>query len=101
MYPLVSTISFVARFYLCYITIEQLPVFSNDALGWVFGQILSIYTLFRLICYPIVGLISSHLEVQSAALRSAMYFILYLPLVGIYWLILSLLTNIFGVLPIS
>lgn len=101
MYPIVSAASFIARFYLCYITIEQLPIFANDAIGWVLGQVLSVYTIFRLICYPIVGVISSNLDIESATAKSIMYFILYLPLAGLYWLVLLLLTNVFGVLPIQ
>lgn len=100
MYPAVSTASLLARFYLCYITIEQLPIFANDAIGWVFGQIVSVYTIFRLICYPVVGLLSDYFDIQSASARSIIYFLLYLPLTGIYWLVLWSLTNIFGVLPI-
>lgn len=101
MYPIVSTLSLLARFYLCYITIEQLPIFANDTTNWVLGQVLSAYTIFRLICYPIVGVISSRLEIRSATAKSVMYFLLYLPLVGVYWVILLLLTHIFGVLPIK
>lgn len=100
MYPIVSGLSFIARAYVCYITIEQLPIFANDTIGWVFGQIISIYTIFRLICYPIVGLISDYFDIQSASARSIIYFLLYLPLAGIYWLALWLLTSVFGVLPI-
>ena len=100
MYPIVSSLSLAIRFWLCYITIESLPIFSNEATGWVFGQVVSIYTLFRIICYPIVGVISERLDIDSAATRSIMYFILYIPLAGLYWVLLLLLTHVFGVLPI-
>ena len=100
MYPIVSSISLAVRFWLCYITIESLPIFSNDATGWVFGQIISIYTLFRIICYPIVGILSERLYISSATARSIMYFLLYIPLAGLYWVLLLLLTHVFGVLPI-
>jgi len=99
MYPIVSSISLAVRFWLCYITIESLPIFSNDATGWVFGQIISIYTLFRIICYPIVGILSERLYINSATARSIMYFLLYIPLAGLYWVLLLLLTY-FGILPI-
>lgn len=100
MYPIASSLSFIARVWLCYATIESLPIFSNEAMDWVFGQIVSIYTIFRIICYPIVGVISDRLDINSATIKSVIYFILYIPLVGIYWLILLLLTHVFGVLPI-
>lgn len=101
MYPLVSALSLFARFYLCFITIERLPIFVDDTANWIFGQVLSIYTVFRLICYPLVGFISERLDIRSATVRSIMYFLLYLPLVGIYWFALMILTSIFGILPIK
>jgi hypothetical protein len=101
MYPLVSTLSLIARFYLCYVTIEQLPIFANDTTNWVIGQIISIYTVFRLICYPIVGVISSRLEIRSATAKSILYFLLYIPLMGVYWVVLLLLTHVLGVLPLA
>lgn len=100
VYPIVSSLSFIIRFWLCYITIEAVPIFSNEAVGWVLGQVLSIYTIFRLICYPIVGVIAGIIEVESPTAKSIMYFLLYLPLIGIYWLVLLFLTHIVGVLPI-
>ena len=101
MYPIVSTLSILLRFYLCYVTIEQLPIFANDTINWIVGQIISIYTIFRLICYPIVGRISQQFDIRSATVKSILYFILYIPLAGIYWLILLLLTHVIGVLPIQ
>ena len=101
MYQIVSTLSLIVRFYLCYITIEQLPVFANEAVGWVFGQVLSIYVLFRIICYPIVGALSEAFDIQSPTAKSIMYFLLYIPLAGLYWIALLLLTHVFGVLPIQ
>lgn len=100
MYPIVSAISFIARIYLCYIVIEQLPIFANESINFVVGQVISIYTIFRLICYPIVGEIASKFSVQSATTKSILYFLLYLPFVGIYWIVLLLLTHVFGVLPL-
>ena len=100
MYQLVSALSFIARIYLCYVTIEQLPIFANGSINWVFGQIISIYMIFRLICYPIVGRISQSVGIESAVAKSVLYLIVYLPLIGIYWLLLLLLTHVFGVLPI-
>lgn len=101
MYPLVSSLSLIIRFWLCYITIETLPIFSNGAIEWVLGQVISIYTIFRLICYPTVGMIAKKMEIESATAKSIMYFILYLPLAGIYWMVLLFLTHVIGVLPIK
>lgn len=100
MYPIVSSLSLIIRFWLCYVTIETLPIFSNEAVEWILGQVLSIYTVFRLICYPIVGMIAGKMEIESSTAKSVMYFFLYLPLIGIYWFVLLILTHIVGVLPI-
>lgn len=100
MYPIVSSASIIIRFYLCYITIEALPIFSNEAIGWILGQAISIYTIFRLICYPIVGKIGRKFDIKSSTTKSVVYFILYLPLAGTYWVALLILTRVFGVLPL-
>lgn len=100
MYPIVSSLSLIIRFWLCYMTIETLPIFSNETIEWILGQVLSIYTIFRLICYPIVGMIVGKMEIESSTAKSIMYFFLYLPLIGIYWVVLLILTHIVGILPI-
>lgn len=100
MYPFVSAVSFLVRFYLCYITIEQLPIFANDTVNWVIGQVVSIYVIFKLICYPIVGKVSDHFEMRSSTAKSVIYFLTYLPLIGLYWVVLLALTNVFEILPI-
>lgn len=101
MYPIVSTLSLIVRFYLCYISIEQLPIFVNEDTNWLFGQIISIYTIFRLICYALVGAISSRMKENDSTIKSVLYLVLYILLAGIYWLVLLLLTNVFGVLPVG
>ena len=98
-YKIVRSISQLLRFCLCYATIEQLPLFANEGATWLFGQIISIYTIFRLICYPTVGVLSRKWGIENPIARSIMYFIMYLPLIGIYWVVLRLLTWI-GILPI-
>lgn len=100
MYPMISALSLLVRMYLCYISIEQLPILTNDSLNWMIGQVLSIYSLFRLICYPIVGIVSTRLGIESASLKSILYFIFYLPLLIIYWLLLIMLTHFLEVLPV-
>ena len=55
MYKEISAISYAIRAYICYLTIETTPIFDNEGLTWLFGQIISIYTLFYLISYAAVG----------------------------------------------
>lgn len=100
MYPIISRLSFLLRFWISYKTIGQLPIFSNGNVNYVIGQTLSIYTIFRLICYPLVGIISSNLNIKSPIARSILYIVLYIPLIGIYWLIAKTL-EYFHILPIS
>lgn len=101
MYPIISFASLAIRWYLCYISIETLPIASNAGINWLIGQVLSIYAIFRLICYLITGLLIEKWDIDSPTLRSVIYFFVYLPIVGLYWLLLWVLTNVFGVLPMT
>lgn len=100
MYQVVSSLSLIVRSWICYITIETLPIFANEAIEWVFGQIISIYVIFRLICYPIVGVLSRRMRIESSTAKSIIYSILYILLAGICWAILLILTHVTGALPI-
>lgn len=101
-YPIIAVFSYIGRYILCYLTIEQIPIFESEAAQWfwsaLFGGVL--YTVFYFICYYEVGAISKKFNVKSSSAKSALYFVLYLPLIGIAILTLWLLTH-FGVLPIS
>lgn len=101
MYPVVSSASLIIRWYLCYISIEQLPISSNVGIDWFIGQIVSIFIIFRIICYFITGLLIEKWDIDSSTLKSVIYFFVYIPIVGLYWLLLWALTNVFGVLPLT
>lgn len=101
MYPVVSSASLIIRWYLCYISIEQLPISSNVGIDWFIGQIVSIFVVFRIICYFITGLLIEKWNIDSSTLKSVIYFFVYIPIVVLYWLLLLTLTNIFGVLPLT
>lgn len=98
MYPIVSCVSFIIRFLICWGTIEKYPVFANETLGWIIGQILSIYTILKLICYIITWNVAPKFWVKSPTWKSIIYFIIYLPLIAITYWILRLLTK-FHILP--
>lgn len=102
LYRIVSTISFIVRYLLCFFTIEAVDIFADAGAqilwSFVFGGVL--YFIFNLICFPIVGAVSQKLGFESSAFKSFLYFVLYLPLVFVTYGILLLLTH-FGVLPIS
>lgn len=102
LYRIISKISLVIRYLLCFFTIEAVDIFADAGVQilWsaLFGFI--IYYVFNLICFPIVGAISQKIGFESSAFKSLLYFLLYLPLIGLTYGILLLLTH-FGVLPIS
>lgn len=102
MYRIISTISFIVRYLLCFFTIEAVDILADAGAqvlwSFVFGGVL--YFIFNLICFPIVGAVSQKLGFESSAFKSFLYFVLYLPLVFVTYGILLLLTH-FGVLPIS
>ncbi len=100
MYSVISAASLITRIYLCYLTIETLPIFAESGLNWLIGQIFSVYTIFRLICYPLTGYIVEKIGIENPSLRAMVYFIVYLPIIGIYWAVLLAFTYVFGVLPI-
>lgn len=93
MYPLVSRISFIIRFLICWGTIERYPIFDNETIQWLVGQVLSIYTILRLICYVITWSITKKYLIKSPIRKSTIYFWIYLILTLITYLLLLLLTK--------
>lgn len=99
MYPLVSFISFFIRAGICYLTIETVPIFQNAYIGWVFGQVVSIYSILWLISYFIVGNVFEYRRGDAPALGAVLYFVIYIPLSLMLWLLLWILTMV-NILPI-
>lgn len=99
MYIIISSTSYIVRFWLCYLTIENVPIFSNELVGYFIGQIISIYFLLMVICYFIVGRLSCKLGINDPSARSILYFLIYIAMVFILWIILKFLVAL-GVLPI-
>ena len=101
LYRLVSSLSLLARWYICYQTIERMPIFANTGVGLLFGQVISIYFIFWAISYTAVGKISGWLRAESPTVKSTLYFFVYLVPLSIYWLTLLVLTHIFHILPMQ
>lgn len=101
-YLFIKFVSYAIRYLICYFTIESVPIFESENAQkfWdaLFGGI--IYTIFLGICYPLVGFISDRKNIKSSSAKSALYFVLYLPLILIAYIVLLSLTHR-GVLPIS
>ena len=96
MYKLFSKISYAIRFYICFITIEAVPIFKSNLVGLIFGQVFPMYVILMLISYTTVSLIYE--RGSAPALGVILYAVVYIPLALLLWGILSLLTFI-GILP--
>lgn len=102
MYKIIKTVSFLIRYAICCITIDQVALFENEATQWLFSLFFGsvLYSILWAICYFLVGVISQKLSVNSSSVKSGLYFALYIVFVILIFGILRLLTR-FGVLPIG
>lgn len=102
IYKVIKTISFLIRYGLCCITIEQVLLFESETAQWLWSLIFggALYTVLRFFCYAIVGCIVKHFPAVSSSEKALMYFFLYIIVVFIIFGILKILTY-FGALPIG
>lgn len=99
MYPIISALSFIIRAYLCYITIDTVPIISNPILQYLLTEIVSLYTILWAFSYVTNGILIQKYDIQSKTLRAIFYFFIYLVYLLIMFGILKLLTFV-RVLPI-
>ena len=99
MYKILSSISLLVRIYLCYVTIDTIPIFANELVNYMVLEILSLYTILRIITYFENKVIINRLDIQSSCVRVFIYFIIYCLNLAILYRIMSLLTK-YGILPI-
>ena len=97
MYKFVSLISFAIRSYLCYLTIDNIPIFENYLLNSMFLEVCSLYTILMIVSRLEVGIFYSRGE--APVLGSIIYFGVYLFNLGVLYLAMLGLTKV-GVLPI-
>jgi len=97
MYKILSEISFLIRCYLCYLTIDNIPILANELLNYVLLEVISLYTILRIITYLEVG--SMYNRNEGSEIGVILYFFIYLINLGIMYVILLALTH-FGILPI-
>lgn len=97
MYPIVSGASFLIRAYLCYKTIESVPILANPIANDILWEVIPFYTILMLISRGIVGLFYN--KGEAPTFGAILYFFVYLVILGIMYIIMLLLTK-FGVLPI-
>lgn len=97
MYKLVSSISFLIRAWLCYNTIDNIPILANPIANSILLEVISLYTILMLISRKIVG--TTYNTGEAPTFGAILYFFVYLINLGIMYLIMILLTKI-GILPI-
>lgn len=98
MYQIVSGISFLIRAYLCYLTIDNIPIFENHLMNNLFFEAFSFYTLLLIISRITVSFFYVK-GVDSPYKGCGLYFVIYIAYMLILFFIISLLT-FFRVLPL-
>lgn len=91
-------LSKIFRLFLCYKTIDSVPLFDGSISGLIAGQVLSMYGIIFLLSYTIVGIF--YKKNDNPSIGSLLYFVVYCILLLITWLILLLLTHL-QILPVS
>jgi hypothetical protein len=92
MYSILSFASFILRFWLCYITIEAVPIFSSELLGLIVGQVVPVYSAMLIISYFIVGNVLGYKKGNDPLWGVFLYFVVYVVLTLVLWVLLQILT---------
>lgn len=99
MYPIISALSFIIRAYLCYITIDTVPIISNPLIQYLLTEIVSLYTILWALSYVTNGALIRKYDIQSKTMRAILYFFIYMFYLLVMFGILKLLTFV-RVIPI-
>lgn len=97
MYRFISTVSFIIRAYLCYCTIDNIPILANPIANTILLEVISTYTILMVITRATVG--RFYTKGENPTFGAILYFFIYLIYLGILYAILLFLTFI-RVLPI-
>lgn len=97
MYKIISTISFIIRAWLCYNTIDNIPILANPIANNILLEVISLYTILMIISRIIVGMFYARGE--NPAFGSVLYFFVYLINLGLIYILMLILTK-FNLLPI-
>lgn len=97
MYPAVSLISFLIRAWLCYNSIDNIPILKDHIANSILLEVVSLYTILMVISRAIVG--NFYKKGEAPIFGAIAYFFVYLLNLGIMYAIMLVLTKI-GVLPI-
>lgn len=98
MYPIISLISFCIRAWLCYNTIDNIPILSNQIANSILLEVVSLYTILMVISRAIVGIFYKRGE--APVFGAIAYFFIYIINLGIMYLLMLILTKV-EILPIN
>lgn len=96
LYFFVSTISFIIRSFLCYISIDTIPIFRNHIVNNIFLDFFSLYTLLMIVSRNIVGIF--YCKGENPVIGSIDYFVVYIVVLGFLFVVMTLLTFV-GIMP--
>ena len=97
MYKIISLFSLILRGWLCYKTIDNIPILANPVFNMILLEVVSLYYILRIITRKIVG--TFYEKGEAPSFGAIAYFFIYIINLGIMYLLLLFLTSI-GVLPI-
>lgn len=98
MYKILSEVSLLLRMYLCYLTIDNIPILKNDLQNYILLEVISLYTILIIVTYFEVG--TFYKKGEDSEFGVVAYFFVYLINLGVMYAIMLVLTKI-GVLPIQ
>lgn len=97
MYKLINSISFIIRAYLCYLTIDKIPILENPIANTILLEVISIYTILMIVSRVTVGIF--YTKGENPTFGAIAYFFIYIIYLGIAYAILLALTRL-NILPI-
>ena len=97
MYKIISLFSLILRGWLCYKTIDNIPILANPIFNTILLEVVSLYSILMIITRKIVG--TFYDKGEAPTFGAIAYFFIYIVNLGIMYLLLLFLTSI-GVLPI-
>lgn len=92
MYKILSEISLLLRMYFCYLTIDKIPILHNVLWNYVLLEVISLYTILRIITYFEVG--KFYEKGDNSAFGVIAYFFVYLINLGVMYLVMLVLTKL-------
>jgi len=101
MYKIIKTISAIARLAICYVTIESIQIFADPVFNYVLSGAVTavLYLILYGASFAIVGIMRKNFGIDSSAISSLLYLIIYCILLLPIWGLMKLFVFI-GWFPI-